>query len=113
MLRFDGEIEGVALAELVASPEPFEQVEAELVTQRFFDDRALSLTRPGGAGLHGPQYLGVESHCRPNLWHLCIMASEGLAVVGSFLVGTVESSSAVKGRGDPLGDDGVISRSSE
>ncbi len=74
VLSFDGEPHGIILLHTVPLPEMFEEIESEIATKGLFDDLAVPLSLTGGPHSDPPEYVFVESHRRPYLPHLCIIA---------------------------------------
>jgi hypothetical protein len=70
VLRLDGECERLLLVEVVALPEPVEQIEAELAPQRLFDHLAVALagarTSKLGRLRGGCDRLSIQPWLKPN-----------------------------------------------
>jgi len=78
VLSFDGEPHGVILTHTVLVPESLEEIEAEIATKRLLDDLAVPLSLPSGPHSDPAEHVFVESYCRSNLPHLCIIAYQCL-----------------------------------
>jgi hypothetical protein len=55
VLSFDGEGCGLVFGDLLALPKTFQQIEAKVPAKRALDHLAVTLARPRGANLHGPE----------------------------------------------------------
>src|SRR5262245_54712148 len=75
MLRLYRKRGPVLVGEVVLRPEPIEQIEPQVAPQRVLDDLAVTTTESGCADLDRAQDRLVQRHRRPNLRHLCIIAS--------------------------------------
>ena len=75
VLCLDGERDGLVFRQVVALPEPVEQVEAELASQHLLDHLAVALPRPRAAHLDGAEDLRVDRQRRARLRRLGITAS--------------------------------------
>src|SRR5205807_1359856 len=74
-LSLEGESERVVLGHVVARPQPVEQVEPEVATERLLDDFAVSFARPRRADLHRAQDVLIDRQGRSRLRHIGIIAS--------------------------------------
>lgn len=75
VLSVDGEVERLLLTELAVLPQPVEEVEAEAVAQRFFDDLSVALTGSRGTDLDGAEDRLVDGQSGSNFRHHRIVAS--------------------------------------
>ena len=62
-------------SKLALKKETLQQLKAQVSAERILDHLAITLAHASCADLHPFQDLLVESYCRTDLWHLCIMAS--------------------------------------
>ena len=75
MLSLYGEFERLLFAEILTTPKPLEQLEAEFAPDGFLDHFAVALAGAGAAYLDRPQYIGVDRERGTHLGHQCILAS--------------------------------------
>jgi len=75
VLRLDREIEGFFLIQIGGFPNPFEQVEAKVASERFLDHVAVPASRSRGFHTHCAKSPLVEGDRRSCLRHARIIAS--------------------------------------
>src|SRR5258708_3573365 len=74
-LSLQGEFHRLILAERILRPEPVEELETKVPTERFLNDLAVALALPGSSNLYEAHDLLVECQCGSDLAHICIIAS--------------------------------------
>jgi hypothetical protein len=69
VLGSNGERNRLVLSETTPTPNPFQQIQAEIAPQRFLDDLAVTLAHAGSPDLHRSEDLIVDSECSSRLCH--------------------------------------------
>jgi len=75
VLGLDSKLERLRFTKIVPSPQPIEQVEAQVSPKGFLDDFAIALAGADGAYLHRAQHIFIDRQRGTRLCHLRIIAS--------------------------------------
>lgn len=69
MLSFDCQLDGLILRKAIAVPEPLDEIETKIASQRLLDQLAVAFPGAGCADLHGPKDLLVDRQSSTDLGH--------------------------------------------